>query len=136
MSPRSRTGSKLKTTILVLMVPAGFILAFNLFWLRYSTTRVSVEGRGLASVKLNINDEVIDLGNLRRGESRFMFLPRAETADYSITYEEDDVTQTACEVEVVGSRHHVEAKLFGRTREAICKVTEPMFTDLMVRKFF
>jgi len=136
VSKRSRAGSKLKTTILVLMVPACFILAINLFWLRYATTRVSIEGHGLAAVKVYVNDQVIDLGNLRRGESRFMFLPRVETAVYSITYKEGELTQTACAVEIAGTNQHVDAKLYGGTHEAVCTATKPLFSELMVGKFF
>jgi hypothetical protein len=135
VSRKHRTGSKLKTTILLLMVPASFILALNLFWLRYSTTRISIEGHGLASVQLNINDEVIDLGNLRRGESRFMFLPKSETALYSITYKDGGVVQSVCNLEVAGTKRHVDARLYGG-QQAACTVEEPLFSDLMVRKFF
>jgi len=135
MSARRHSGGKLKTGILLLMIPVGFVLAINLFWLGFSTTRVSIGGRGLADVKIRVNEELIDLGNLRRGESRFMFLPKEELAVYTVTYSDNNYTHTACEVEVKGTKNHVEATLYD-TREAVCTVTEPLFSDLMVFKFF
>lgn len=135
MGSRRRGGSKLKTTILLLMVPIGFVVVFNLFWLGFSTTRVAIAGRGLASVKIRINDETIDLGNMRRGESRFMFLPKHDIATYTITYEAERHTVTACQVEVMNTKQHVEARLYDN-RESTCTVTEPLFSDLMVTKFF
>lgn len=135
MNAKRRTGSKLKTTFLLLMVPVCFVLALNLFWLGYSTTRVSIGGRGLADVKLRVNDEVIDLGDLRRGETRFMFLPKKGSAVYSITYFDNNYTHTACEVEVKNTRQHVEAQIY-QGRESVCTVTEPLFSGLMISKFF
>lgn len=135
MSAKRRTGSKLKTGFLLLMIPVGFVLIVNLFWFRYSTTRVSIPGPGLADVKILVDSDVIELGDLRRGESRFMFLPNDGPATYSITFLADNYTRTACEVDIEGTKNHVEATLYSG-RESICEVTEPLFTDLMIAKFF
>lgn len=117
------------------MIPAMFIAAVNLFWLNYSTTRVSIAGRGLASVKLYIDNQLIDLGNLRRGESRFMFLPKTGTALYTITFTEGNFVHTACEAEVEPTGQHVEASL-APEGASTCVVTDPMLSDLMILKFF
>ncbi len=117
------------------MIPAGFLLAMNLFWFGYSTTRVQIGGPGLAQVTLRINEEVIELGDLRRGESRFMFLPKHGDAIYSITFQDNGHEQAACELEIQEVRQHVETMLRPGS-ESSCVVSEPMFSGLLVGKFF
>jgi len=117
------------------MIPAGFLLAINLFWFAFSTTRIQIAGPGLADVKLQVGDEVIELGDLRRGESRFMFLPKHGDANYSITFREETNVLTACSLEIQEVKQHIEARLRPGS-ESNCTVSEPMFSDLMVSKFF
>lgn len=135
MSHRYRRPSKFKTFLLLISVPVCLVLAMNLFWLQYSTTRIVVGNRGVALVKLEMNGEVIDLGNLRTGETRFMFLPKGDMSLYTLTYAKDDYRPTACEVEVGNTKHHVETTLYG-DRDSICTVSEPLLSEVMAFKFF
>jgi hypothetical protein len=135
VSAKPRTGSKLKTAFYLLMIPVCFLLAINLFWLAFSTTRVEIVERGLADVKIIVGEEVIELGDLRRGETRFMFLPKHGTTTYSISFMQQGYTHTACAVEVNETNNHVEAHLYPE-RESVCTVTEPLLSEIMVTKFF
>ena len=125
----------MKTTFFVLMIPVCFLAAVNLFWLGFSTTRVSIAGRGLVGVTVHFSDKTMDLGDMRRGESRFMFLPRVANASYWITFSNRNQAHTVCKLEVNETGEHVEARLYDN-RESVCTVTDPMLSDLMVLKFF
>jgi hypothetical protein len=89
----------------------------------------------MAEVKITHNDEIIDLGNLRRVESRFMFLPRDGAAVVSVTFEDGQFTQTACQAEIDETKQHLEVSLHDK-REAVCTVTDALFSEVLVTKFF
>ena len=133
------TASKLKSLLIVLLILAGVSCALNLLWLRYSSARVVVGQRGVASVTVQVDGEVIELGNLRRGESRFLFLPKRGGSSlgstFSVSFMGDEVQTLVCTLDIELSMQHVDVVLY-HDIGSTCAVSSPILSELIVTKFF
>ncbi len=129
----------MKPLLIILVLFAGVICSFNLLWLRYSSTKVVVGHRGVASVIIRVDGEEIELGNLRTGESRFLFLPRtgksAPRSTFSISFMIDDMQTSVCTLGVEQSGRHVDVVLYNDA-ESTCVLSSPILSELIVTKVF
>ena len=133
-----RSLREMKPLLYILLIIAGLICALNLMWLQFSSAKVVVGHRGVASVMVQIDDEVVELGNLRTGESRFFFLPKrggSPESFFSVSYMIDEVQTQVCTVDIELTKRHVEVVLFN-DKESTCVVSSPILSELIVTKFF
>jgi hypothetical protein len=120
----------------MLLLFVGVVCAVNLLWLRYSSTKIVVGHRGVAEVQLHVDDELIDIGNLRTGETRFLFLPRkGKSSLFTVSFVQDEMRRQVCVLDVESSMQHVGITLYNE-RESTCELSSPILSELIVRKFF
>ncbi len=129
----------LKSLLIILVMFAGMICAMNAVWLRYSSTKVVVGHRGVASVVIRVDGEEIELGNLRTGESRFLLLPRtgksSKKSTFSISFMSGDMETSVCTLGIDQSGQHVDVVLY-HDIESACTLSSPILSELIVTKMF
>jgi hypothetical protein len=128
----------MKPLVIILVIFVIAIASVNLVWLGYSSVKVVVANRGVASVSLHVDDEVIELGNLRTGESRFLLLPRRGRTTpiiFSASLVRDELRRHVCDLDVQPTGQHVTVLLY-HDRESACSVSSPMTSELIITKFF
>ena len=117
---------------------AGAICAMNAIWLGFSSSKVVVGHRGVASVIIRVDEELIDLGNLRTGESRFLFLPRSSSpsgSTFSISFLIDGQQMPVCTLGVERTGQHVDVVL-NHDAKSTCELSSPILSELFVTKVF
>ena len=130
----------MKASLVILAILAVMLAALNLLWLGFSSAKITVGHRGVPSVKLRVDDKVTDFGNLRTGETRFLFLSKGDGstpggARVSVSLLVGDSQHVVC-APVVGPRlQHLDIVLYN-DRESTCELRSPMFSDLIITEFF
>ena len=92
----------------------------------------------MAKVVVRMGTEEVEIGNLRSGESRFFFLPRRssdEPTRFSVSFEDDGNELEACALRLNWSGQHAHVILYDQI-DSVCTGSSPMFSDLLVAKFF
>ncbi len=129
----------MKFLLIILLIIAGLIGGLNLLWLGSSSTKVVVGRRGVASVVVRVGDEVIELGNLRTGESRFLFLPKSGKSSggstFSVSFMRDKAQTQVCQLQIEPSMQHVDVVLYNDINST-CSLSSPILSELIVTKFF
>ena len=104
----------MKPVLIILLMFAGVIAAVNVLWLQWSSAKIVVGHRGVPNVALQVEDEMINIGNLRTGESRFLFLPKTGKAKsiFEVSFMIDEVQTQVCTLEIESTKQHVEIVLY------------------------
>ena len=127
----------MKPVLIILLMFAGVIAAVNVLWLQWSSAKIVVGHRGVPNVALQVEDEMINIGNLRTGESRFLFLPKTGKAKsiFEVSFMIDEVQTQVCTLEIESTKQHVEIVLYNDD-VSTCSVSSPILSELIVSKFF
>ena len=129
----------MKPLLIILVIIVGVISALNLLWLGFSSAKVVVGHRGVASVMVHVGNEVIEIGNMRTGESRFLFLPKSGESSlgttFSVSFIIDEEQTQVCAHDIELSMQHVHVVLY-HDMESTCTVSSPILSELIVTKFF
>ena len=127
---------QVKIGVFIIGILVLCIFSPNLIWLARSTTRVTNEGTTtLIAVRVDVDEEQVELGSLDPGESRLIFLPKSGDATYSVYYENGEISKSTCKEYVGQDMYHVETKLED-SKGLNCLVSLPFFSELLVLKTF
>jgi len=108
----------------------------NLLWLARSTAVVRNDSAQTAdSLRINVGSEVLDLGTVPAGASRFRLLPAGGEATLAVVYRIAGVEHQACSEYVEGDMYHVRVAI-EPDLEVRCDVELPLFSKLLIAELF
>jgi hypothetical protein len=123
----------------ILTVSALLLLACcvpNLLWLARSTAVVRNHSEQPArDVRINFGSEVVEVGDVPAGGSRFRVLPSGGDATLDVVFGIGAVQRHACHEYVEGAMYHVRVSI-EPSLEAHCDVELPLLSRLLVAELF
>ena len=126
------------TRQILTVLALGLVVACvpNLLWLARSTTVVRNESAQTAeNVRINVGSEVLEVGAVPAGATRFRFLPAAGDATLDVVYRIAGVERQACSEYVEGDMYHVRVDIEPGL-EVRCDVDLPLFSKLLIAELF
>jgi hypothetical protein len=80
-----------------------------------------------------VDNKETRLSELLPGESRFILLPKSGDGTYEVSYGNTENSEPVCKDYVEGAMYHAETILAG-PNGPVCKVTLPLFSELLILK--
>jgi len=123
--------SPLRIFALLMLVTLGP----NLFWVSWSSVALQNDGPEPLTVRLLLADDPpqqIDVGTLKPGEGRFLWIEPEGEATLSVEIEDAGLWNRHCAAYVEDSLYRVEIRLRSPS-EVACKTSLPVLERLLIR---